>query len=73
MRQKLTAIEAIGRIPHGAPVTIPRYMTNYVLTEYGVADLKGKTLEQRVEALVGIAHPKFRDKLWNEWEAMRKI
>lgn len=47
---------------HG-PVTTPRNDTHIVVTEYGWADLKGKTLRERAEALVAIAHPKFRDEL----------
>ena len=44
-------------------MTTPRNDTHIVVTEYGSADLKGKTLRQRAEALVGIAHPKFREEL----------
>jgi 4-hydroxybutyrate CoA-transferase len=36
---------------------------NYVITEWGVAELAGKTLRQRAEALTAIAHPRFRDEL----------
>lgn len=45
------------------PVTTPRNDTHIIVTEYGVADLKGKSLRQRAEALIAIAHPKFRDEL----------
>lgn len=45
------------------PVTTPRNDTQIVVTEYGWVDLKGKTLRERAEALVGIAHPKFREEL----------
>ncbi|QJB70865.1 acetyl-CoA hydrolase/transferase C-terminal domain-containing protein [Parasphingorhabdus halotolerans] len=41
----------------------PRNDTHIIVTEYGRADLKGKTIHQRAEALVGLAHPKFRDEL----------
>lgn len=47
----------------GAAVTTPRYCTDYVVTEYGAARLRGKSLWERAEALIGIAHPKFRDEL----------
>jgi len=47
------------------PVTTPRNDTHIVVTEYGWADLKGKSLNQRAEALIGLAHPKFRDELAN--------
>ena len=36
---------------------------HYVVTEYGVAYLRGKTLRQRAEALIAIADPRFRDEL----------
>ena len=36
---------------------------HYVVTEYGVADLWGKNIRQRAEALIGIAHPDFRAEL----------
>ena len=52
-----------ARLAVHTPVTIPRYCTDYVVTEYGVARLKGKTLRERAEALVAIAHPDFRDAL----------
>jgi 4-hydroxybutyrate CoA-transferase len=47
----------------GAVVTTPRYCTDYVVTEYGIARLRGKDLFQRAEALIAIAHPNFRDQL----------
>jgi len=52
-----------------AVVTTPRYLTDIVVTEYGVAHLRGKSNRQRAEALIPIAHPGFRDGLW---EAFRK-
>ena len=52
-----------------AVVTIPRYLTDIVVTEYGAAHLRGKSIRQRAEALISIAHPGFRDGLW---EAFRK-
>jgi itaconate CoA-transferase len=45
------------------PVTTPRNDTHIVVTEYGSADLKGKSLRERADALVAIAHPRFRDEL----------
>jgi 4-hydroxybutyrate CoA-transferase len=37
-----------------------RNHVHYIVTEYGVADLYGKSIRQRVKALVGISHPDFR-------------
>jgi itaconate CoA-transferase len=45
------------------PTTDPRTDTQYVVTEYGVACLTGKSTAQRAEALIAIAHPKFREDL----------
>ena len=47
----------------GAGVVTSRGDTHYVVTEYGIAYLHGKTIRQRVEAMIAIAHPAFRDKL----------
>ena len=47
----------------GAGVVTSRADVHYVVTEYGVAYLHGKTIRQRAEALINIAHPKFRDEL----------
>jgi acyl-CoA hydrolase len=47
----------------GAGVVTSRADVHYVVTEYGVAYLHGKTLRQRAEALIAIAHPMFRDEL----------
>lgn len=53
-------------VPYFAPgnvTTVSRYDVQYVITEYGVADLKFRTERQRAQALIAIAHPKFRDEL----------
>lgn len=53
-------------VPYFAPgnvTTISRYDVQYIVTEYGVADLKYKTERQRAQRLIAIAHPKFRDEL----------
>ncbi len=42
---------------------VPRYLADYVVTEYGVAALKGKNNIDRAKSLIKIAHPKFRDEL----------
>ncbi len=47
------------------PVTTPRNDTQIVVTEFGWSDLKGKSMAQRADALIGLAHPKFRDELAN--------
>ena len=54
-------------IDQGSAVTTTRNDVGYVVTEYGIAQLKGKTLRQRAEALIEIAHPHFRDALREEY------
>ncbi len=53
-------------LSHGAEVTIPSHDVDTVVTEFGVADLKGLTLRDRAQALINIAHPNFRDQLKEE-------
>ena len=47
-------------------VTTSRNDVDYVVTDYGIAKLKGKTVKQRSEELINIAHPKFKDQLRQE-------
>jgi acyl-CoA hydrolase len=51
----------------GAGVVTTRAHVRTVVTEYGVADLFGKSLDERADALIAIAHPDFRDRLRSEW------
>jgi acyl-CoA hydrolase len=53
----------------GSMVTTTRNDVQYVVTEYGVADLKGYNLRKRTRALINIAHPDFRD--WLTFEAQK--
>ena len=50
-------------LPLGGVVTTPRTFVQYVVTEYGVADLKYKSCRERAKALIAIAHPDFRKEL----------
>jgi acyl-CoA hydrolase len=54
----------------GAIVTVPRTYTHMVVTEFGVAKLKGRNTWERAEALINVAHPDFRDQLIKEAEKM---
>jgi acyl-CoA hydrolase len=47
----------------GTHVSTSKNDINYVVTEYGVAQLRGKSAKQRAEALIGISHPDFRSEL----------
>ncbi|PWT80126.1 MAG: 4-hydroxybutyrate CoA-transferase [Acidobacteria bacterium] len=55
----------------GAGVVTSRGSVHYVVTEYGVAYLHGRTIRQRAEALIEIAHPKFRNELYSYCEKTR--
>jgi len=59
----------VSKLPLGSAVTTPRHCVQYVVTEYGVADLRGRTLKERAEALILIAHPNFRPELEKSLEA----
>jgi len=50
----------------GAAVSLSRNDVDYVVTEYGVASLRGTSLRERAERLIAIAHPDFRDLLEKE-------
>ena len=47
----------------GGVVTVPRTYVDYVVTEQGIATLRGKTIKERVRALLDVAHPDFRPQL----------
>jgi acyl-CoA hydrolase len=57
----------------GNIVTTPRTDVMYVVTEYGMANLKGKSVAERAKALIGIAHPDFREGLEREARHLRLI
>jgi acyl-CoA hydrolase len=52
-------------ITPGGAVTLSRSDVDNVVTEYGVAELRGTTLKERAIALIKIAHPDFREELFN--------
>jgi acyl-CoA hydrolase len=54
------------RLTPGNVVTTPRTDVMFVVTEYGLANLKGKSVPERAQALIGIAHPDFREPLERE-------
>lgn len=53
----------VDAFPPGSIVSTPRHYAQYIVTEYGAVNLFGLTDEERPEALIGIAHPDFRDEL----------
>ncbi|MGV0794671.1 acetyl-CoA hydrolase/transferase family protein [Mycolicibacterium sp. XJ1819] len=53
----------VPRFDAGALITTPRHHVDVIVTEYGAAELEGRTVRERAEALADIAHPRFRDAL----------
>jgi 4-hydroxybutyrate CoA-transferase len=61
--KKKTISRIVSRLNEGACVTTSRFDVHYIVTEFGIADLRGKTVRQRAKDLINIAHPKFRNQL----------
>ncbi len=64
---KGTVSRIVPFLAEGAAVTTSRNDVDYIVTEYGIAHLRGKTLRQRAESLIAIAHPNFRAMLTDEF------
>ena len=69
-----TKDESVSRIapqlPAGSVVTTLKNTVDNVVTEYGIAELRGRPVRERARALIAIAHPKFRDALTDEAKAL---
>ena len=59
----------VSRFSNGL-VALPRHTADYVVTEHGIAELRGRDLRGRAEALIAVAAPAFRDTLAAEWDAI---
>jgi acyl-CoA hydrolase len=59
----------VAQLKPGAVVTLQRQNVQYVVTEYGIVNLRGTTVEERVKLLISIAHPKFRDQILKDAHA----
>ncbi len=53
----------VGALPEGTIVTVPRVFVDYVVTEHGIASLRGKTVRERASELIAVGHPEFRKDL----------
>ena len=53
----------VPELPPGSPITVPRTYAHYIVTEYGIADIRYKSRRQRAEELINIAHPDLREEL----------
>lgn len=58
----------VAALDEGAPVTTSRNDVDYIITEYGIAQLRGKTLRDRARALINIAHPDFKEELKEKYK-----
>lgn len=54
----------------GSMVTTMKNTVDHIVTEYGIADMRGRSISQRAEALIAIAHPRFRDALTEQARAL---
>ncbi len=63
-----TISKIVPTITENSAVTTTRNDVNVIVTEYGIAQLKGKTLKERARALINIAHPNFREELAQVYE-----
>ena len=59
--QRVSSI--VATLPPGTAITTPRHHVQYVVTEYGVANLTMLTARERATALIAVAHPEFRAEL----------
>ena len=71
-RTESGASKIVSALKKSAGVVTTRAHIHYVVTEYGVADLFGKTLGERAKALIAIAHPDDREMLEKEWKEITK-
>jgi itaconate CoA-transferase len=60
----------VPRFEAGTVITTPRMDTHYLITEHGIANLKGKSTRERALDIIGLAHPKFKDELLRAAEDM---
>ncbi len=63
----------VAMLKQGAGVVTSRNHVRYIVTEYGIADLYGKTIRQRATSLIQIAHPEFRDELERQAKELNYI
>ncbi|HEX6887766.1 MAG TPA: acetyl-CoA hydrolase/transferase C-terminal domain-containing protein [Candidatus Nanopelagicales bacterium] len=67
-----TVSRIVPTLPEGTHVTTGKNDVNYVVTEYGVAQLRGRSARERARALIAVAHPDFRDELTEAASALHR-
>lgn len=60
------ASRIVSQLPTGTVVTVPRTYADHIVTEYGIARLRGKSFRERAKELISVAHPDFRSQLEEE-------
>lgn len=68
-----TVSRIVPQLAAGDVVTTPKNTTDRVVTEFGVAELRGRSIRERTQALIAIAHPAFRDELTAAARALHYI
>ena len=63
----------VPRLESGAGLTTPRMDTESLVTEHGLANLKGKSSRERALSIIDLAHPRFRDELLREAKNMNLV
>lgn len=73
MRDGTVLTKITPMLKHGAGVVTTRNHIRFVVTEYGVAELYGKTIRQRAQNLINVAHPEFREQLTRQAKELNFI
>lgn len=60
------ASRIVSVLPPGSRITTPHMLANFIITEYGMVNLRDRSFEERARALISIAHPDFREHLTND-------
>ena len=63
----------VPSLPEAAVVTVPRTLVDNVVTEHGIATLRGKSIRERIGELIAIAHPDFRAELKSEAKRLHNV
>ncbi|MFH1872913.1 MAG: acetyl-CoA hydrolase/transferase C-terminal domain-containing protein [Pseudomonadota bacterium] len=66
------ASNIVARVDEGVPVTILPSAVDFVVTEYGIAPLRGVSDQDRAAALIAVAHPDYREFLRHEFASMKR-
>ena len=63
----------VPALPEAAVVTVPRTLVDYVVTEHGIASMRGKSIRERIGELIAVAHPDFRAELRAEAKRLHNV